>query len=258
MTRIHCQPRRTGAAIAAQAGYRQTHGIYIVPAILLALLFLAGCAASMSKKECAVADWYSVGVEDGSKGYALSRIGGYRKSCAKIGVTPDAGRYAQGRLVGLQSYCTYQRGYAEGARGSTGQSVCPAGPLEAEFMSGYYDGLPSYCTYERGYAEGRRGASNRGVCPSGQLADQFAEGHAAGRYASQAKQRIGGLENELANVRAEISELRLQLEEGVAVDANGQTYELGPYEKRAMLDRLLILDREEGRLLGEISTLQQL
>lgn len=237
---------------------RERSSRYILPALLLTALFVAGCAGGMSKKECAVADWYAVGVEDGSKGYDLSRLGSHRKACAKAGVTPDADRYAQGRLVGLQSYCTFERGRAQGQRGAAMSTVCPAGPLEAQFTQGYNAGLPLFCTYDRGYAEGKRGASNRGVCPPGQLEAQFNEGFAAGRYAYQAKQQIRGLQTELANVRAEIAKLRQELEAGVAVDETGQAHEIGPYEKRAMLDRLLILDREEGRLINEIATLQQL
>lgn len=258
MEQINRQSIQESSSTAVHAAGGRGYGRYVMPAILLAVLFVAGCAGSLSKEECAVADWYSVGVEDGSKGYDLSRLGAHRKACAKVGVTPDADRYAEGRLVGLQSYCTYQRGYAQGQRGAASQTVCPAGQLEAEFMSGYHAGLPLFCTYERGYAEGKRGASNRGVCPPGQLEAQFAEGYAAGRYAYQAKQQIRGLQVELSNVRNEIALLRQQLEAGVVVDESGQPHQIGVYEKRAMLDRLLILDREEGRLMNEIATIQQL
>ena len=80
---------------------------------------------------CIAADWYSIGTEDGAKGYPLTRIGNYRKDCAEVGIAPDAEQYNQGRLVGLEQFCTYERGYSEGKRGASNRKVCPAGQLEA-------------------------------------------------------------------------------------------------------------------------------
>ncbi len=45
------------------------------------------------------------------------RLGDHRRACAKHNVTPDTGRYAAGRAEGLKSFCTYERGFAEGRAG---------------------------------------------------------------------------------------------------------------------------------------------
>lgn len=237
--------------IRAADGWHYRHGF--MPVILITLLFLAGCA-SLSKDECAIADWYAIGIEDGSNGQDMSRLGAHRKACAKVGVTPDTDRYTEGRLVGLQSFCTYQRGYSAGKWGRSSQTVCPAGPLEAEFIRGYNAGLPLYCTYQRGYDEGLRGKDGEAIC---QPFPEFTEGYGAGRHAHEINQQIRGLQSQLADVRTEIADIRQKLETGVVVDEAGQPHRIGYYERRAMLDHLLVLDREEGRLLGEIDALKQ-
>ncbi len=189
-------------------------GMLALPLLLVALLVLSACA-SISEEECLAADWYSIGVEDGSKGYPMSRIGAYRKDCAEVGVAPDAEQYGEGRMVGLESFCTYERGYGEGKRGAHNRAVCPPGPLEAEFMQGYNDGY----------------------------------------YVYEVNQNIRSLEGELANVRDEIDKIRGELDSGYWVDSSGKQYELREYERDARYERLLALSKEEGRLEGEIAAL---
>lgn len=191
------------------------YGLLALPLLLIALLVLSACA-SISEEECLAADWYSIGVEDGSKGYPMSRIGAYRKDCAEVGVAPDAEQYGEGRLVGLESFCTYERGYAEGKRGASNKAVCPPGRLEAEFTQGYNDG----------------------------------------RYVYGVKQNIRKLEQDLAAVNKEVDQIRGDLDNGYRVDSSGKKHEIGKYERDAMYERLLALGKEEGRLEGEISTLR--
>ncbi len=115
-----------------------------LPALLIVLLVLTACA-SLSEEECLAADWYAIGVEDGSRGQPLSRLGTHRKACADYGVAPDAERYAQGRMRGLESFCTRERGYYQGERGYSYSGVCPA-HLEGPFMQGYLAGQEVYRT----------------------------------------------------------------------------------------------------------------
>lgn len=182
--------------------------------LAVAAILLSACE-SISSEECLAADWYSLGVEDGAKGYSLSRLGAYRKDCAEVGVAPDAEMYSQGRMVGLESFCTYERGYAEGKRGAGNRAVCPPGPLEAEFMQGYNDG----------------------------------------RYVYETNRKIRDLERRLADLREEMGQIRTDMQNGYRVDSAGVQHELGQYERGAMVERLLTLSKEEGRLEGEISTL---
>lgn len=190
-------------------------GMLVLPLLLVTLLVLSACA-SISEEECLAADWYSIGVEDGAKGEPMSRIGAYRKDCAEVGVSPDATKYGEGRTVGLQSFCTYDRGYDEGKKNSGRTSVCPPGQMQGEFMQGYN----------------------------------------AGHYIYEVKQNIRGLEREIGAIREETAKIRFDLDAGHRIAADGLVVPISKYERDAMYERLLGLGKEEGRLEGEISALR--
>jgi len=99
---------------------------------------LSSCA-TLGKDECLNAEWFTIGYEDGARGYPASRIGNHREACAKHGVTPDFARYEEGRQEGLQEYCTPQKGYGLGAAGKRSPDICPK-DLEAAFLEGYNQG----------------------------------------------------------------------------------------------------------------------
>jgi len=99
-------------------------------------LLVAACA-SMDKDECRTADWYGIGLEDGARGRAVERLGEHRRACAKHNVTPDTARYIAGRNEGLRTFCTYDRGYAEGRAGHAYNAGCPD---PANFLAGYQRG----------------------------------------------------------------------------------------------------------------------
>lgn len=107
-----------------------------------ALLLAAVCGcASLGKDECLNASWYAIGLEDGSKGRPVERLGDHRRACAKYGVAPDAERYLAGRGEGLKSFCTYERGYTEGRAGHVYNAACPA---PKAFLAGYQRGRELY------------------------------------------------------------------------------------------------------------------
>jgi Protein of unknown function (DUF2799) len=108
------------------------------PALFALVAVLAGCA-SMDRTQCVSANWYAIGLEDGARGQPLERLGTHRRACAEHGVSPDAERYVAGRNEGLRSFCTYERGFAEGRSGHGNAGVCPA-TLAAGFQSGYQHG----------------------------------------------------------------------------------------------------------------------
>lgn len=112
------------------------------PLIFLSSILLNGCA-TMSKEECLYADWYSIGVEDGSRGAALSRIGQRREACAEHGVTPNMGQYQDGHTEGLESFCREASGFYAGKSGHQYNGVCPD-YLEEEFLTGYEAGRNLY------------------------------------------------------------------------------------------------------------------
>lgn len=111
-------------------------------AALLALAALPGCA-SMSRDECIVADWYTVGFEDGSRGSSADRIGQHRQACAEHGVAPDLQAYQSGRAAGLSEFCRPATGFRLGSGGSSYAGVCPD-ELETTFLHAYQDGRHLY------------------------------------------------------------------------------------------------------------------
>ncbi|MCY4143586.1 MAG: DUF2799 domain-containing protein [Gammaproteobacteria bacterium] len=106
--------------------------------IVSCLMFVYGCA-SMSHTDCYYTDWYAKGVIDGTNGEAMSRFTRYVSDCSKYAITPDRQDYTDGRLKGLESYCTRENGYYSGRYGREYKHVCP-GTLEADFLSGYRPG----------------------------------------------------------------------------------------------------------------------
>ncbi len=106
--------------------------------IVLLGLFVSGCA-SMGEDECRVADWRSIGYEDGTSGKAASHIGQRREACAEYGVTPNFAAYQQGRDEGLREYCTPASGYRVGRNGRSQTAVCPS-ELRGEFRDAYKSG----------------------------------------------------------------------------------------------------------------------
>lgn len=117
-------------------------------AAALAAALLAGGCASLDRNQCVNANWYAIGMEDGAQGRPLARLGDHRRACAEHGVQPDAGRYAAGRNEGLNSYCTYDRGYRAGSAGSAYNSVCPE-PAARQFLAGYQHGREVYGLQKR-------------------------------------------------------------------------------------------------------------
>jgi hypothetical protein len=103
---------------------------------------VSGCA-SMDRGQCVNANWYAIGLEDGARGQPLERLGVHRRACAEHAVAPDAERYVAGRNEGLKSFCTYERGFAQGRGGQAYSGACPAG-MAAGFQSGYQLGRELY------------------------------------------------------------------------------------------------------------------
>ncbi|MCY0096273.1 DUF2799 domain-containing protein [Hoeflea ulvae] len=104
--------------------------------ILLACLVLTSCQ-TMSKEECAVADWRVVGEQDGAAGYnPQDRFAGHVKACTKAGVAADQTLWYQGYQKGLPRYCTPLNGLSVGSQGKTYANVCPL-DLEPGFREGY-------------------------------------------------------------------------------------------------------------------------
>lgn len=103
------------------------------------LLILSGCN-TLSEKECINGDWYSIGVNDGAKGYSQERLNEHRESCAEYGRNVNHSAYAEGYQEGIKRFCTKANGYQQGSDGNEYHAICPAG-LQAGFLEGYQAGL---------------------------------------------------------------------------------------------------------------------
>jgi hypothetical protein len=110
---------------------------YLVFAICL--IALNGCA-SMSKSECANANWELRGLKDGQEGSPLSLLSRHAKACAKVDVFPNQAMYLEGHAKGARLYCTPRNGLSEGRDNQDYNDVCPI-DLEASFLSSFIDGL---------------------------------------------------------------------------------------------------------------------
>ena len=107
---------------------------------LFCLLFsvgviLASCA-SMTKEECAVADWKSVGERDGAAGQGLDYFARNVDACKKTKARPDHAAWQEGHAIGARRYCTPENGLLAGNNGKNYNNICPI-DLQAEFLSAY-------------------------------------------------------------------------------------------------------------------------
>ncbi len=110
--------------------------------LCLVALGFSGCA-TMNEKECLLADWHTIGYEDGVRGVSADVIGKHRKACADHGVAPDRNAYMAGRSEGLKQFCTSQNGFNLGERGGHYNGVCPS-DLEPNFLDAYHAGHTLY------------------------------------------------------------------------------------------------------------------
>ena len=109
---------------------------------LAALALLQGCA-TLNKSECLSADWRTIGLEDGARGYPVSRIGDHREACAEHGVRPVLSQYRVGYQEGVRLFCVPRKAYQLGLRGGIYQGVCPR-DVESDFLAYYTTGKEIY------------------------------------------------------------------------------------------------------------------
>lgn len=114
-----------------------------IPVILALVSSAAGCATGLSKQECQLADWHTIGFEDGAKGRPEAQLGKHRKACAEHGIALQLNEYREGWRSGVKIYCQPANGYNLGRKGKAYAGVCP-GTLEPQFLGAYGDGRSLY------------------------------------------------------------------------------------------------------------------
>lgn len=203
--------------------------------LLVITITLTGCA-TMSKKECLVADWQGLGFEDGAFGRHAAYIGERRKACAEHGIAVNRAAYEAGYNQGILVFCSFDRGRRTALSGFAPYDVCPS---HSEFHEGFAEGLKNFCTYQSGYDHGLAGRGYRRTCPA-KLENTFLQGYDAGSY-------VHSLQNQLADLQAQLQELEIHR------DDNKQ--------QQKELKQQLILDgdlnsEERARILLDIDTLR--
>ncbi|WP_299014064.1 DUF2799 domain-containing protein [uncultured Photobacterium sp.] len=118
--------------------------MYKRPLCMVVLVQLVGCS-SMSVEECKVADWYSVGLQDGQNGAPSSRVSDYAEDCLEANVTVDQAVWFNGYDLGLTYYCMPDNGYRIGRSGGGYYGVCDS-PL---FLEQYNLGRKEYQVEQR-------------------------------------------------------------------------------------------------------------
>ena len=120
---------------------------YHLPAGLVAvvIILVSGCATGFSKEECQMADWRTIGYEDGVQGRSVSRISTHRKACAEHGIAPQLEAYRGGWEEGIAQYCLPGSGYHQGRTGRKYAGLCPQA-LAKDFLQAYREGRSLYET----------------------------------------------------------------------------------------------------------------
>lgn len=112
---------------------------------LLPLLF--GCATtqktSIKPKQCQIANWQTVGYQDGLNGNPANQFGKYQQICTKN--PPVAIEWQTGYQQGLAKYCTPLRAYQLGREGFAFHNVCPQN-LTLDLLKSHDEG---YAIYQR-------------------------------------------------------------------------------------------------------------
>jgi hypothetical protein len=112
--------------------------------VLFALIGVLTSCQTLSKEECAVADWRVIGEQDGTAGYEpQSRFARHVKACERAGVAANQTLWYQGYQQGLPRYCTPLNGLTVGRQGKNYANVCPV-ELDRGFREGYDLGMAHY------------------------------------------------------------------------------------------------------------------
>lgn len=119
----------------------------ITLSIVACAWLVAGCA-TLSERDCRAAQWTDIGFRDGRHGRPEDRIVEHAKACSKYAITPDRTSYLEGRVAGLQQYCTRRSGLQVGQAGGSYSSVCSP-EVEQEFLAGFDMGHEIYEARER-------------------------------------------------------------------------------------------------------------
>jgi hypothetical protein len=114
----------------------------LLPIILTILI--QGCS-TMNQKQCAGADWNSLGKNDAIEGKNPDYYGKREKACQKYGITPSKEDYTKGRAEGFRNLCKPEKALELGLNNKGKQMIleCPE-EMRTGFENGYNNGYEIY------------------------------------------------------------------------------------------------------------------
>jgi hypothetical protein len=109
---------------------------------IAASIHLTACS-SMDKKECSTANWQQIGKKDALNGERSNHYTDYAEDCNKFGVKVNASNYKKGWDIGIQQFCTREKGWEWGIKGHNYNQTCPA-RTETTFYNAFQAGRNIY------------------------------------------------------------------------------------------------------------------
>lgn len=183
--------------------------------LLICFCAVLGSCQTMSKEECAVADWRVIGEQDGAAGHEpQSRFARHVKACERAGVLADQTAWYQGYQQGLPRYCTPLNGLTVGREGKSYANVCPPN-LEPGFRDGYELGR----TYHRKSTEIRNAESQIRSLESEirQYEEQIRNGQtdqrSAERLIDNNRWKIRDLERDIGRMQSELRGIETDMDD---------------------------------------------
>lgn len=180
----------------------------VLPVAAISVLLALTSCNSMSKEECAAADWRVIGETDGAAGYdPQNRFADHVKSCKRINVVPDQTVWYDGYRTGLTRYCTPLSGLNRGNSGESYRNVCPPETAGA-FMSGYQVGQKAHSARSR--LNSVRSSIDLAVSEINQLEERLRKAEDKDRR--DIREQIRDKDSELRRLRREAADLQYELE----------------------------------------------
>lgn len=183
--------------------------------LVLTLGVLAASCQTMTKEECAVADWRVVGEQDGAAGYSpQDRFARHVKACTRAGIAPDQTLWYQGYQQGLPRYCTPLNGLSVGSQGKSYANVCPI-DMEAGFRQGYDLGRRQYDkASEIRHAENRIRSLEQSIRDDQKIiAEKSGDSAAAGRRIDDSYRTIRDLDRQIGRLQSELRQIEYDVED---------------------------------------------
>lgn len=122
---------------------------YLAVALTL-LLAPLGCQsnAPLSKTQCEIGDWQTLGHRDGAQGLPSTQLLALQEACIEHGIRAERDDYMLGWSEGVRTYCRPNHGLTLGESGEAHNNICPD-DLRPDFIAAYQEGRSYYLAQVR-------------------------------------------------------------------------------------------------------------